>query len=94
MVVAIPNTTMSRARPLSFMPPFLKVEKKLGPTCRPTVKMNSISPKFFRKFTISSLTAMLKEPTSSPTNSTKVAPNDTPLIFTLPNSIPKAMMTL
>ncbi len=73
------------------MPPFLKLSKKPGPTCKPMQKTKSISPKSCMKLRIGVGAVKLKCPATMPQNSTKVTPKEMPPNFSLPNKTPQAM---
>ena len=61
------------------MPPFLKEEKKEGPTWSPMQNTKSISPNSRMKCRISVSAVKPKCPIKMPTNNTKVAPSDIPV---------------
>ena len=77
--------------PLSATPPFLKLSKNPGPTCRPMQKTNRIRPKSCRKLRIGVGPVKPKWPATMPQNKTNVTPRDMPPIFNLPNIMPMAI---
>ena len=79
------------ANTLSVTPPALKLEKKPGPTCRPIMKTNSISPKSCIKVRVAIGAVNPICPATMPAKSTKVTPRDMPPIFSLPRYTPTAI---
>ena len=71
-------------RRFSFSPPFPKLSKKPGPTCRPIMKTKRIRPKSCRKFSTGSGPVKWMCPAMMPTKSTKVTPSEMPPILIFP----------
>ena len=81
------------ASPLSLMPCLPKVSKKPGPTCKPIMKTNRMSPKSCTKVRIGVGAVNPMCPATIPANSTKVTPSDTPPILIFPKYTPTAITT-
>ena len=82
-----------RATRLRARPPFLKVRKKPGPTCKPTAVTKRISPNSLMMWSMSWLQLMPKALRMMPTKSTQVIPSDMPLILNLPRNRPMKIET-
>ena len=76
---------------LSATPPFLKLSKNPGPTCKPIMKTKRISPKSWTKVRMFIGAVKPMWPATMPANSTKVTPKEMPHTLILPNSTPIAM---
>ena len=85
------STMMAIDIKFNSSPPFLKLSKKPGPTCRPIINTNSISPKSCIKVSISLGAVKPKCPATIPAKSTKVTPSEIPAILTLPIYTPAAI---
>ena len=77
----------------SFSPPSLNDEKKPGPTCKPIIKTNSISPKSCTNDSVDRGAVNPRCPARMPANNTKVTPSDIPPTFNLPRYTPVAITT-
>ena len=69
-------------------PPFLKLSKKPGPTCRPIQNTNRIKPKSCTKVRIGMGAVNPMCPAMIPVKSTNVTPSEIPAIYILPNNTP------
>ena len=78
---------------LSVMPPCLKLSKKPGPTCKPIMKTNSISPNSCMKVKIGVGAVKPKCPAAMPANNTNVTPREMLPTLILPRYTPVAMTT-
>ena len=82
------NAMIPTASKLRVIPPFLKEEKKEGPTCSPMQNTKSIRPNSRIKWSISGSPVKPKWPIKIPTKRTNVTPRDTPKTLIFPRSTP------
>ena len=78
-------------RALSVTPPRLKLSKKPGPTCKPIMNTNRISPNSCRNDSTLGVAVKPMWPAAMPANNTNVTPRDIPPILIFPNRTPTAM---
>ena len=78
-------------RALSVMPPRLKLSKKPGPTCKPIMKTNRMSPNSCRNESTLGVAVKPKWPAAMPAKRTNVTPREMPPIFIFPRNTPTAM---
>ena len=88
---AMLSTIIITANRFNVMPPFLKDEKKEGPTCRPMQNTNSVKPNSRRKCRIGVDTVKPKCPIRIPMKRTNVTPSEIPATLILPSKTPAAI---
>ena len=85
------SSTANVASPFSLMPCDPKFSKKPGPTCKPIMKTNNISPKSCTKVRMGVGAVNPIWPAKMPANNTNVTPSDTPPILIFPKYTPAAI---
>ena len=68
----------------NLIPPLPKLSKNPGPTCKPIMKTNRISPKSCKKVRVGIGPVKPMWPARIPTKRINVTPSDIPPIFNLP----------